>query len=81
MSIAAAAAALRDADEALAAAKVIRAEAFEALLGAVVADGWRIVYRHKDVAGHERIVLEHHLHRGSMDLEGVVAHTLREAVA
>jgi hypothetical protein len=80
MSIAAAHNALKAADEALAAATVIRDGCFEEMIAAVVAEGWRVVFRHKDAAGHERVVLEHYGGR-SMDLEGVVAGTLREAVA
>ena len=78
MSIAAAHDALRAADEALAAAKVIRAQAFEELVAAVVADGWRVISRNKDPAGHKRIVLEH-VNGRSMDLESIVAATLRES--
>jgi hypothetical protein len=80
VSIAAANAALRDADEALGAAKVIRGEAFEALIGAVVDSGWRVVFRHKDAGGHERVVLEHFNGR-SAALEDVVAVALREGAA
>jgi hypothetical protein len=80
MTIAAAADALKAADEALAAARVIRDGCHEALVAAAVAEGWRVVFQHKDAAGRERIVLEHFSGR-SMDLEGVVAATLREAVA
>jgi hypothetical protein len=79
MSVAAAAAALRDADQALAAGQVIRAEAFEALIAAVADAGWRVIFRHKE-GGHERVVLEDAGGR-SGNLEDVVAATLREAVA
>ena len=79
MTIAAAHDALNAADEALAAAKVIRAEAFEALVGAVVSEGWRTVYRHRDTAGHERVIFERY--GRSLALEDVLAETLREGAA
>jgi hypothetical protein len=79
VSIAAAAGALRDADEALAAAKVIRDGAFAALIGACTEQGWRVIFRHKE-GGHERVVVEH-FNGGTMDLEAVVAATLREGAA
>jgi hypothetical protein len=76
MSIATAAAALRDADEALAAAKVIRDGCHEELIAAVVAHGWRVIFRQRDTLGHERVVFEH-LHGGrAMALEDVVAEVL-----
>jgi hypothetical protein len=78
--IAKAAAALRDADEALSAARVIRDGCHEELVAAVVGEGWRVIFRHKDTAGRERVVLEHFNGR-SAELEDVVAATLREAVA
>jgi hypothetical protein len=79
MSVAAAAAALRDADEALGAARVIRDQCHEELVAACVAGGWRILFRHKE-AGHERVVLEDAGGR-SGNLEDVVAATLREGAA
>jgi hypothetical protein len=79
MSVAAAAAALRDADEALAAGQVIRAEALEALINACEGEGWRVIYRAKDPHG-ERIVLEDTAGR-SGDLDDVVASVLREGAA
>jgi excisionase family DNA binding protein len=79
MSIAAAADALKAADEALAAAKVIRDGCHEELVAACVADGWRVIFRQRDTLGHERVVFEH-LHGGrAMALEDVLAASLREA--
>jgi hypothetical protein len=79
MSVAAAAAALRDADEALAAGQVIRAEALEALINACEGAGWHVIFRYRDANG-ERIVLEDAGGR-SGDLEDVVASVLREGAA
>jgi hypothetical protein len=79
MSVAAAAAALRDADEALAAGQVIRAEALEALINALEGENWRVVYRAKDPHG-ERVVLEDPAGR-SGNLMDVANAVLREAVA
>jgi hypothetical protein len=76
MSITAAHNKLKAADEALAAAKVIRDGCFEELVGAVVADGWRIVFRHRDVTGHERIVFEPRHGGRSLALEDVLAEVL-----
>jgi hypothetical protein len=75
MSIATAHDKLKVADQALVAAKVIRDEAFEALIAAVVAENWRIILRQRDPYG-ERVVFEH-LHGGrAMALEDVVAEVL-----
>jgi hypothetical protein len=79
MSVAAAAAALRDADEALAAGQVIRAEALEALINACEGAGWRVIYRVNGPHG-ERVVLEDASGR-SGDLSDVVASVLREGAA
>jgi hypothetical protein len=80
MSIPAAADKLKAADEALAAGQVIRAEALEALINACEAEGWRVLFRHRDTLGHERVVLEDGDGR-SGDLEDVVASVLREGAA
>jgi hypothetical protein len=79
MSIAAAADALKAADEALAAARVIRDQCHEELVAACVQAGWRPIFRHKE-AGQERVVLEDAGGR-SGNLEDVVAATLREGAA
>jgi hypothetical protein len=75
VNIATANAALRDADEALQAAGIIRAEAFEALVAAVADAGWRPIFRNGD-----HVVVEHFGGR-SLALMDVVAEMLREAVA
>ena len=72
MTIAAAHDALKAADDALAAARIIRDGCLEELVVAAEAEGWRVIFRHNDAAGHERIVLEHFSGR-SMALEGVLA--------
>jgi hypothetical protein len=70
---------LRDADEALLAARVIRDQCHEELVAACVGAGWRILFRHKET-GHERVVLEDAGGR-SGNLEDVVAATLRKGAA
>jgi hypothetical protein len=55
---------------------VIRDQCREELVAACVAEGWRVIFRHKE-ADHERVVLEHFNGR-SADLETVVAAVLRE---
>jgi hypothetical protein len=73
MTIAAAHDALKAADEALAAAAVIRAEAFEALVAAVADAGWRPIFRNGD-----HVVVEHFGGR-SLALMDVVAELLGQA--
>jgi hypothetical protein len=73
MSISVAAEKLKAADEALAAAKVIRGQAFEELVAAVVAEDWRIIYRHD-----ERIVFEPRHGSRTMALEDILAEVPRE---
>jgi hypothetical protein len=80
MSVATAADKLKAANESLAAAKVIRDQCQEELVAAVVAEGWRIVFRQRDTFGHERVVLEDAGGR-SGNLEDVVASVLREGAA
>jgi hypothetical protein len=75
MSTAAAADALKAADEALAAAKVIRAEAHEQLVVAVLDAGWHVVFRMDD-----RVVVEDVAGR-TMSLEACVAQALAQAAA
>jgi hypothetical protein len=77
MTVAAAHDALKAAYVALAAARIIRDERFEELVGAVAAEGWRVVFRHKDTTGHERVVVEHYGGR-SAELGDVVAAMLRQ---
>jgi hypothetical protein len=80
MSVAAAADKLKAADESLAAARIIRDQCHEELVAACVAGGWRILVRHRDTFGHERVVLEDAGGR-SGNLDDVVAATLREGAA
>ena len=80
MSVATAADKLKAADQALAAAKVIRDQCHEELVAACVHTGWRVIFRQRDTFGHERVVLEDTAGR-SGNLEDVVASVLREAVA
>jgi hypothetical protein len=77
MTIAAAHDALKAADEALAAARVIRDQCREELVAACVAEGWRVIFRHKE-ADHERVVLEHFGGR-LLALMDVVAELLGQA--
>ena len=76
MTIAAAHDALKAADEALAAAKVIRADAHEALVTAACNDGWKVVFSHRHSDGNHRVMLERY--GRSLALEELVAETLRE---
>ena len=78
-AIAAAADALKAADESLAAAKVIRAEAHEALIAAMCDAGWHIVFSHHQGDGHHRVVVERY--GRALDVEAAVAEVLHEAVA
>jgi hypothetical protein len=78
MSITAAHGKLKAAEEALAAARVIRDQCHEELIAAVVAENWRVILRQRDPYG-ERVVFEH-LHGGrAMALEDVVASVLGAA--
>jgi hypothetical protein len=80
MSIAVAADKLKAAEEALAAARVIRDGCFEELVAAIVADGWKIIFRHND-SGHERIVFQPRHGGRTAALEDILAEVQREAVA